>query len=377
MRRLLIVCLLLASIPVSAQSTASPIQSHQVNSDGSITFRYRNAAAARVEVSTDASMKPLVMERDSSGLWSVTTPALPAEYYSYSFVVDGVPQLDPLNDSVIPNIVGFASSVLVPGKPPAPWELTQIPHGSVTSHMLTTYIARGLPMNQEPYYVYTPPNYDAHRKGGYPVLYLLHGWSDYGDGWITVGRANLILDSLISTGRIVPMIVVMPQGYGDYSFVTSGEDVWKDQAKVIGNLTLYSKMLMQEIVPAVERDYPIAKGRDNHAIAGLSMGGLESLTIGINHASYFAYVGGFSAAVKNLNFKQQMMDPGQARDLRVLWVACGTSDDLIEPNRNFVGWAKAQHLPVTPIETEGKHTWLVWRDNLLHFTPLLFRQQKK
>jgi enterochelin esterase-like enzyme len=374
MRRILPLMLTLAAIPTFAQNP--PLDSHEVNSNGTITFRYQNAGASKVTINTDAAFDPLVMQKDSSGLWTVTTKPLPAEYYNYSFVVDGVSQLDPLNGDVNPNIVGLSNHVLVPGKPPAPWELTQIPHGSVTSHMLTTFIGRNLPMNQEPYFVYTPPNYDAKRKGGYPVLFLLHGWSDYGDGWLDVGRADLILDSLISTRSIVPMIVVMPQGYGDYSFVTSGHTVWDDPAKVNNNLTLYSKMLMQEIVPAVERDYPIAKGRENHAIAGLSMGGLESLTIGINHANYFAYVGGFSSAVKNLNFKQQIMDPGMARDLRVLWVACGTSDDLIEPNRNFVGWAKAQQLPVTPIETEGKHTWLVWRDNLTHFTPLLFRASK-
>lgn len=376
MRRMLSLSLLLVSIPALAQSDTPSINSHQVNSDGSITFRYQNASAAKVEVSTDAAMQPLTMQKDSSGLWSVTTKPLPAEYYNYSFVVDGVNQLDPLNDAAIPNLVGLSSSVLVPGKPPAPWELTQIPHGTITQHTLTTYIARGLPMNQEPYFVYTPPNYDPKHKGGYPVLYLLHGWSDYGDGWLTVGRANLIFDSLISTGSIEPMIVVMPQGYGDYSFVTSGGKVWDDQTKVTGNLTLFAKMFMQEIVPAVDRDYPIAKGRENHAIAGLSMGGLESLTIGINHADYFAYVGGFSAAVKNLNFSKQMMDPGNGRDLRRLWVACGTSDSLIEPNRDFIKWANAKKLPVTPIETEGKHTWLVWRDNLLHFTPLLFRNSK-
>ncbi len=170
-------------------------------------------------------MQPLTMQKDSSGLWSVTTPPLGAEYYSYTFVVDGVPQIDPLNGNVNAATSSTpSSSVLVPGHPPAPWELTQIPHGNLTRHMLTTYIARGLPMNQEPYTVYTPPNYDPKHKGGYPVLYLLHGWSDYGDGWITVGRAQYILDSLISTGSIVPMIVVMPQGYGDYSFVTSGHD---------------------------------------------------------------------------------------------------------------------------------------------------------
>jgi enterochelin esterase family protein len=376
MRRLLPLTLLLASIPALAQSDAPPIKSHEVSSNGAITFRYQNSGATKVTVSTDASMQPLSMQKDSSGLWTVTTRPLPAEYYNYSFVVDGVSQLDPLNDAAIPNILGLSSEVLVPGRPPAPWELTQIPHGAVTQHMLTTYIARGLPMNQEPYFVYTPPNFDAKRKGGYPVLFLLHGWSDYGNGWLDVGRANLILDSLISTGSIVPMIVVMPQGYGDYSFVTSGQKVWDDPVKVNENLTLYSKMLMQEIIPAVEREYPIAKGRDNHAIAGLSMGGLESLTIGINQAGYFAYVGGFSSAMHNASFSKLMMDPGNARDLRVLWVACGTSDSLIQPNRDFVAWARKQKLPVTPIETEGKHTWLVWRDNLLHFTPLLFRGSK-
>ncbi len=374
MRRIVPLVLMLAGIPALAQNP--PFDSHEVNSNGSVTFRYQNAAASKVTVDTDASFDPLVMQKDSSGLWTVTTKPLSAEHYGYTFVVDGVEQLDPLNHTIHPNLVGLYSDVLVPGKPPAPWELTQIPHGTVTSHMLTTFIARGLPMNQEPYFVYTPPSFDAKRKGGYPVLYLLHGWSDYGDGWITVGRAQYILDSLISTGSIVPMIVVMTQGYGDYSFVTSGDTVWDDPAKITENLTLYSNMLMQEIVPAVEREYPVAKGRDNHAIAGLSMGGLESVTIGINHADYFAYVGGFSSALKHMNFNRLMLDAGNARDLRQLWIACGTSDDLITPNRDFVTWARAKHLPVTPIETNGKHTWLVWRENLIHFAPLLFRNQK-
>ena len=376
MRRIVPLLLMLAGISALAQNP-NQLDSHQVNSDGSITFRYQNANATKVEVDTDAANDPLIMQRDSSGLWSVTTKPLPAEYYNYTFAVDGVSQLDPLSGAVIPNIVDLSSSVLVPGKPPAPWELTQIPHGNITQHMLTTYIARDLPMNQEPYFVYTPPNYDPKHKDGYPVLYLLHGWSDYGDGWLTVGKANLIFDSLISTGSIVPMIVVMPQGYGDYSFVTSGYDnAWNSPTNITNNLTLFAKMFMQEIVPAVDRDYPIAKGRNNHAIAGLSMGGLEALTIGINHAAYFAYVGGFSAALKHVDFSKQMMDPGNARDLRVLFVACGTSDDFLAPNRDFVTWARKQKLPVTPIETEGQHTWLVWRDNLLHFTPLLFRTSK-
>ena len=385
MRRTLSLALLAVCFTAAAQDTpktpppqpttpaAPTLQTHQVNADGSITFRYQNSGATKVVVSTDAVMDPLPMQRDASGVWSVTTPPLPPEYYGYTFLVDDVPEIDPLNGSTIPNLVNPSSRVLVPGHPPAPWELTEIPHGAVTKRYLTTQIARNLPMNQEPYVVYTPPGYDAKHKGGYPVLYLLHGWSDDASGWTDVGQANLILDSLLATGKIVPMVVVMPMGYGNYTFVTSGHDVWSKPPVVNENTELYSNMLTQEIIPAVEREYNIAKGRQNHAIAGLSMGGLESLTIGINHASQFAYVGGFSAALHNNNFDKLMVDPGQARDLRLLWVACGTSDGLIKPNRDFVAWAKSKKLPVTPIETPGKHTWLVWRDNLIHFAPLLFR----
>jgi enterochelin esterase family protein len=374
MRPLLPIALLLLALPSAVLSAAqTPLQSHQVNADGSITFRYQNGGATTVSVDTDASMQRLTMQRDSNGLWSVTTRPLPPERYSYSFIVDGVQQLDPLNHDTIPNLVGLASSVLVPGRPPAPWELTEIPHGDVTLHRLTTHIARNLPMDQESYIVYTPPGYDAKRKGGYPVLYLLHGWTDTEEGWDAVGQANLIFDSLLATGKIVPMVVVMPLGYGNFDFVTTGHDVWEDPAKVDENTNLFSRMLVEEVIPAVEHKYDIARGRENHAIAGLSMGGLESLTIGINQTRQFAWVGGFSAAVKQRKFAQHMMDATDARDLRLLWVACGTSDDLLAPNRDFVAWAKAKGLPVTAVETPGKHTWLVWREDLLHFAPLLFR----
>ena len=380
MRRMLPLILLATSLsaqsPTPPPAPPVPLLSHQVNSDNSITFRYEASGATKVDLSTDGLDQPLPMQKDDKGIWSATTPPLPPEHYGYSFIVDGVQHLDPLNDSAVPNLVSLSSSVLVPGKPPAPWELTEIPHGTMTHHFLTTQIARGLPMNQETYIVYTPPGYDAKRKSGYPVLYLLHGWSDTEVGWTDVGQANLILDSLLATGKIVPMVVVMPMGYGDFSFVNSGNNVWQEPAKIDENVNLYSNMLLQEVVPAVEREYNIAKGRQNHAIAGLSMGGLESLTIGINHPAQFAYVGGFSSAVHQHEFDKHMMDANQARNLRLLWVACGTGDGLIQPNRDFVAWAKAKKLPITPIETPGKHTWLVWRDNLIHFTPLLFRDAK-
>ena len=372
--RLLAASLLLAASAGLAQTqTKIPLKS-AVNPDGSITFRYRNASAQKVVVSTDASLKPLEMTRDDSGLWSVTTPALSPEYYSYSYKVDGVDQIDALNGHTVPNLVSPSSSILVAGHPAESWELSSVPHGGLTTHMYTTRVAKNLPEGQETYIVYTPPQYDAKKKGGYPVLYLLHGWSDDATGWTAVGRANLILDTLLAEQKIVPMIVVMPMGYGNFDFVTHDGGVWNDPAKVNENTDLDEQMLVSEIVPAVEREYNIAKGRQNRAISGLSMGGLETLTIGLRHPEIFAYVAGMSSAVHNEGFDERFPHvDAKAANLKLLWVSCGVDDRLIKPNRDFVEWAKGKGFAVDAVETPGAHTWLVWRDNLIHIAPMLFR----
>ena len=349
-----------------------------VNTDHSVTFRYTNAGAKVVTVETDAVLKPLAMQRDESGVWTATTPVLKPEHYGYSFVVDGVHMLDPLNHVLRPNLVGLSSDLLVPGTPPAPWELAAIPHGNLTRHVYTTHIAQHLPEDQEPYVVYTPPGYDPKHKDGYPVLYLLHGWSDTVEGWTAVGRAQYMLDRLLADGKIVPMVVVMPQAYGDYTFVTGGQQVWNDPAKVDENVSLFSNMLIEEILPAVGRDYAVAADRDHRAIAGLSMGGLEALTIGLTRHEMFSYVVGMSSAMHGEHFDQRFPalatgDAAKTADLKLLWVACGTEDALLTPNRDFVAWAKARGMPVTAIEIPGQHTWLVWRQNLLAAAPLLFR----
>jgi len=369
--------LLLVSFSLAAQSPAPrPFVSHQVNADHSITFRMLAPTAKSLSVSMDAFSKPLPMTRDEIGVWSVTTPVLPPEYYGYTFSVDGHTILDPLNAHVRPNLLSGTDVILVPGTPSAPWELAAIPHGRVDAHVYTTHTAINLPVDQESYIVYTPPGYDARKKGGYPVLYLLHGWSDDQTGWTAVGHANDILDSLIDSGKAVPMIVVMPLGYGDYDFVTHGFSIWRDKPKVDANTAQFTAMLTSEIMPAVEREYNVAGGRDNHAIVGLSMGGLESLSIGLTHTADFAWVGGMSSAISNDSFDQiaGSLTPAKA-NLRLLWVACGTGDGLLNANRAFVDSAKAKGFPITAVETPGAHTWLVWRDNLLHFAPLLFQSK--
>jgi enterochelin esterase family protein len=362
-----------------AQSGPPPIlKSHEVNADRSVTFRYYGPGAKTVGLSLDINAKPVPMTKDDHGIWSVTTPVLPPEIYGYSFVVDNYTLLDPANTDARANYVYYGSQVLVPGTPPQPWELTDIPHGTLTHVTFTTHVAQHLPANQSAYMVYTPPGYDEHRKGGYPVLYLLHGWSDNENAWTRVGGAQYIMDTLIHEGKAKPMIVVMTLGYGDLNFVTSGWDVWQDPGKIIPNTNLFGQELLTEVMPAVEKDYNVAKGRENHAIIGLSMGGLESLVIGLNHTDTFAYVGGMSAAIHNTDPNKALPafaapDAATKANLKLLWVACGTEDGLITPNRKFVAWAKAKGLNPVAVETPGQHIWEVWRDNLVHFAPLLFQ----
>lgn len=375
----LLALVLLPWMSIVAQTPeASPLaSSHEVHADGSVTFRIVAPGAHKVELNSDAVAKPLPLSEEGNGLWSATVPALSPEIYGYRFIVDDRPTLDSRNPMIRPNIVDPSSEVLVPAQPPAPWELTGLPHGELTRHVYTTHVAEHLPGNQESYVVYTPPGYDAKKRGGYPVLYLLHGWSDDANGWSAVGRANLILDSLLAANKAVPMIVVMPLGYGDYTFVTSGFGVWRQPDVVNHNTSLYETMLTTEIMPAVEREYNVARGRENRAISGLSMGGLETLTVGLHHPELFAYVAGMSSAIQGEHFDEQFpaltTDTVKKTNFKLLWVACGTSDGLIGANRDFVTWAKAKGLPVKAVETPGQHTWLVWRDNLLTVAPLLFR----
>ena len=369
MRRLLPLSLCLLAAIASAQ-TQPPRLEPQINPDHTVTFHLAAPTATKVEVSIDLSRKPFPMTRDAGGIWSYTTEPLSPEIYGYHFEVDGRTELDPRNPHVSGSLVASANGFLIPGDSPEPWEATDVPHGELHLHSFTSRVVVGLERNQDEYYVYTPPNYDSRGKQKYPVLYLLHGWSDRASGWSIIGRANLILDTLIAQGKARPMIVVMPLGYGDMSFVRQGFGIWNDGAAVSHNVTLFQQSLLSEIIPQVESTYNVAPGRDNRAIAGLSMGGLESVSVGLANTSLFSWIGGFSAAIHM--YEPPPVDPKLA-NLHLLWIACGTSDDLIRANRRLIASLTAKGFPVTAIETPGLHTWLVWRDNLVHFVPLLFQ----
>ncbi|MBT9333345.1 esterase [Acidipila sp. 4G-K13] len=361
--------------PLSAQVLPS-FPSTEVHADHTITFRYRDPGAKAVLCSIENVAKPLPMEKDAEGVWTVTSAPLPAGIYRYHFEINGISFLDPANPVISNSLMRPANMVTVPGDGPELWDATDVPHGRIDHHYYTTSVVEGLTNNQSDYYVYTPPRYDPAKA--YPVLYLLHGWTDSSYGWIYNGRANFILDNLLAEGKIRPMIVVMPLGYGDLGFIHSKIDVWRDAPSIDHNTELYTKALLTEVMPRVEAEYNISKDRNDHAIAGLSMGGLEAVTIGLAHSDYFASVIGLSAAVQKLDFAKQFadLDPKTA-DLRLLWIACGTEDGLIGPNRRLVAFLKEKKMPVTQIEIPGLHTWLVWRDNLIHFAPLLFQTSEK
>jgi enterochelin esterase family protein len=369
--------MLLASLsPILAFAQAAPFQSTQVNPDRSITFRYKDAGATSVDLSLEGAAKPFPMAKDDNGVWSVTTPPLAPEMYGYHFQADGQHRVDPINTRVKTNLLSLDNLVTVPGDTPEPWDITNVPHGVVHHHTYTTSTVLGLADNQSDYYVYTPPNYNPKAKKPYPVLYLLHGWSDDASGWTTVGHANFIFDNLLAEGKIKPMVVVMPLGYGEMSFVFGARDVWDEPATIDRNTSLFTKALLTEVMPQVESAYNISRKREDRAIAGLSMGGLESLSIGLTHTDQFAWVGGFSSAIHHLDYATQLatLNPKTA-DLRLLWIAVGTDEPLLQPNRDFIAWLKTKDMPVTQFETPGLHTWMVWRNDLVHFAPLLFQSK--
>ena len=362
----------LAALPIAVAAQQPALNSHEVNPDHSVTFRFYGPSAQKVTIGLDYDHHQIPMAKGADGVWSFTTSPLQPALHMYSIEVDGTPILDPLNRDVDPNFVYLTNEVAVPGSPQL-WDVADVPHGVVHHHSYRSAAIAGIPGGVEDYYVYTPPGYDAAATRPYPALYLLHGWSSTAEAWIRNGKANLIMDNLVAQGRVVPMIVVMPMGYGDLGFVMHGISQWDHESQIAHNLELFSLALLSEILPQVEAGYRISARREDRAIAGLSMGGGESLVIGLNHPDRFAWIGGFSSAVVYKQFDAVFPGLGPKAAPKLLWIACGTEDELIEPNRRFVAWLRAKALQPTAVETPGIHNWPVWRDDLIQFAPLLFR----
>ena len=365
----------LASPTSMLAQTAAPFRSAEINHDHTVTFRYQDANAATAELALEGAGPNIPMQKGSDGVWTATSKPLAPQIYGYHFEVDGQHRLDPRHTRLTTNLLSINNLLDVPGDAPEPWEPHDVPHGEVHMHVYTSGVVLGLPQNQSNYFVYTPPGYDPSAKKLYPVLYLLHGFSDDASGWTVVGKANFILDDLLAQGKIKPMIVVMPLGYGNMQFVL-GHTNWNTPSAVAENTDLYAKALLTEVLPRVETDYRVSKKREDRAIAGLSMGGLESLSIGLNNTDKFGDVVGLSSAAASIDRDRLANLNPKSANLKLLWIACGTEDHLLDPNRAFIAFLKSKNMPVTAVETPGMHTWMVWRDNLIHFSPLLFASGK-
>jgi enterochelin esterase-like enzyme len=353
-----------------AQTPPAPVVSPEVRSDDRVTFRFRAPNAKEVALSLEGASKDLAMQKDEQGVWSVTTEPLAPDFYGYAFVADSVHLIDPSNSLMKPNLLNTTSQVHVPG-PALPWEVSDVPHGEVHHHFYKSAVVE----DQRDFYVYTPPGYDARGKQTYPVLYLLHGFSDDASGWTAVGRANVILDNLIAQGKTKPMVVVMPLGYGAPEILRHGFGGFRDTELRDRNFAKFSEALLREVLPRVESAYLVNKDRNSRAIAGLSMGGSESLLTGLNNLDKFAWVGAFSSGGIPEEFDKDFprLDAKANNQLKVLWIACGVDDRLIELNRKVRAWLDSKGIKKVEVETPGMHTWMVWRRNLVAFTGLLFR----
>ena len=280
------------------------------------------------------------MQKDDQGVWIITTAPLAPDYYGYSFVADGVRLIDPENPLLTPNLLDTESAVHVPGPLSLPWELNDVPHGEVHHHFYKSAVAG----DDRDYYVYTPPGYDPAAKRTYPVLYLLHGYSDDASGWTAVGHANVILDNLIAQGKAKPMIVVMPLGYGTMEMIRLHWEAWSHTDLRDTNFRKFSEALLTEVMPRVESEYRITKNRNARAIAGLSMGGSESLLTGLNNLDKFSWIGAFSSGGIPEGFQKDFpaLDAKANQQIHLLWIACGTEDHLITVNRSLREWLKTQ-----------------------------------
>ena len=342
----------------------------EVHPDDSVTFRFLAPNAQDVKLAREG-VEPIAMQKDDAGVWSVTTAPLAPDYYGYSILVDGVRMLDPYNHRLVPNLLTPANAVHVPGPKSLPWELNDVPRGELHVHFYRSEVAD----DERNFFVYTPPGYDPTAKTTYPVLYLLHGYSDDASAWTLVGHMNVILDNLIAQGKAKPMIVVMPLGYGTMEIIRLGWGAWGHTDVRDKNFSNFQKALLTEVMPKVESEYRVTKDREDRAIAGLSMGGSESLLTGLNNLDKFAWIGSFSAGglPEPLEKDFPSLDSKANQQLKLLWIACGTEDRLITPNRNLREWLKSKGVNHTDIETPGMHTWMVWRRNLSEFAPLLFK----
>lgn len=371
----LLFCFALTGLKAQPATTAAPqknMQSPQVGANGLVTFRFLAPNAKVVSLIMDDA-KPRPMVKDTGGVWSYAETLAP-DVYRYTFSVDGNILPDPNNSYIKPLFKRALGQSLayVPGPKGLSWELNDVPHGVLSQHFFRSKLIG----DDRDMRVYTPPGYDPKRKEPYPVLYLFHGLTDETSAWVTAGRENIIMDNLIARGQAKPMIIINTLGYGAPEMFDPAAGA-RTKAAYQKNEKLFVDALLTEVIPMVENLYNVGKTKKYRAVAGLSMGGAQALDAGLNHADVFDYMGSFSPAVILLDPDWDKAFPnlneGVNQKLKLAWIAIGKDDFLVENDRKFIDWLKLKKINHQYKETEGVHSYQVWRRYLTEFAPLLFK----
>lgn len=366
--RMVILLLVLACTASQLEAAASRRQvilSPEAHSDGRVTFRLKapNAKSVGVNVQFARGVRP--MTRNKSGLWSITLGPAEPEIYEYSFVADGLQIVDPANSWLKVWLRNAKNLVEIPGKKPMFFQQQHVPHGTIHLHKYPSKslgVPRGL-------YIYTPPGYETSKNVTYPVLYLLHGMGDTEDAWTIVGRANLIADNLLAGKKAIPMVIVMPYGHTPSA---------PPDMRSIGKYGAFEKDLIEDVIPYVQKHYRVSKDQKNRAIAGLSMGGGQSLTIGLGNLELFGWVGAFSSAVPREQNLDNLLSNLKAKNdkLNLLWIGCGKKDFLFQANQKLIERLNTDNIKHVAHITDGGHEWRLWRRYLNVLVPLLFKADK-
>jgi enterochelin esterase family protein len=305
------------------------------------------------------------MTRNKTGVWSTTLGPVEPEIYEYTFVVDDLQIVDPANSWLKVWIRNSKNLVEIPGKEPMFFQQQNVPHGTVHLHKYQSKslsVTRGL-------YIYTPPDYETSEDVRYPVLYLLHDMGDTEDAWTVVGRANIIVDNLLAEKKARPLVIVMPYGHTPSA---------PPDMRSIGKYGAYEKDLIEDVIPYVQKRYRVSKTQKDRAIAGLSMGGGQSLTIGLGNLELFGWIGAFSSAVPKSPKLDDLISKAKAKKdkLNLLWIGCGNKDFLFQANQKFITRLNTDNIKHVAHITSGGHEWRLWRIYLNELVPLLFKTVK-
>ena len=385
--------------PPGAAAAGAPLprlQSPDISSDNHVTFRLRAPKASEVLFEGDWSgVVNLPMSKGDDGVWSISIGPLDPQLYGYWFMVDGVRTLDPSNIESERDGDHFLSLLMISGPADDMWTFKDVPHGTVEQ---AWYPSPTLHMDQRRMYIYLPPGYTAHPTKKYPVLYLLHGGGGDEEQWVSMGRANIIMDNLIATGKAVPMIVVMPNGNATQSVGQghgNGPTPSPQQAHPPARGPIparnpnaprtaprpqpyagsFPESLVNDVIPFVEKNYRVYGDKNHRAIAGLSMGGMHTVMATNNNPNLFAYIGVFSAGgqVGDPTFESQLSQI-KKDGVKVYWTGAGDIDMAHAGTVALEADLKSKNFPTSYKEIPGRHYWFLWRDFLSDYGTLLFRK---